>query len=182
MHLLNLRLVVCQVGFLVRKRITTINHQGNDRGKTKNIYQNIQGNRNNTSVHFKGRHPTPPKGRGVPQTERVPVKLLMARMRSARRQINKYIFIRLTILWEFTSEVNTLSGNLRSLAIYLRRWVPQERVTQLRIRLWSALVIFSFGCLNISDYMKFDIFYLSLLTIFSFISKILRHLFWVHNL
>ena len=41
----------------------------------------------------------------------------------------------------------------------LWRWVPQELITQLRIWLWSALVIFSFGCLNISDYMKFDIFY-----------------------
>ena len=40
----------------------------------------------------------------------------------------------------------------------LRRCVPQELVTQLRNRLWSALVIFSFGYLNISDYMKFDIF------------------------
>ena len=34
-------------------------------------------------------------------------------------------------------------------------------VNQLRIRLWSVLAIFSFGCLNISDYMKFDIFHLS---------------------
>ena len=41
----------------------------------------------------------------------------------------------LTMLWELI---------LRD----LRRWVPQERVTQLRIRLWSALVIFSFGCLK----------------------------------
>ena len=44
----------------------------------------------------------------------------------------------------------------------LWRWVPQEWVTQLRIRLWSALVIFSFGCLNISDYMKFDIIIINL--------------------
>ena len=82
----------------------------------------------------------------------------------------------LTMLWEF-------------FFMDLRWWVPQELVTQLRIRLWSALVIFSYnqvihprrpswasmrssfviycwlclsyGYLNISDYTKFDIFHLS---------------------
>ena len=47
----------------------------------------------------------------------------------------------------------------------LRRWVPQELVNQLRIRLWSALVVFS---LNISEnIMKFYLY-----NAFGYLSKI----------
>ena len=70
-------------------------------------------------------------------------------------------FIQMTVCITHISKVETILRTLTMLWEFvfrdLRRWVPQELVIQLHIRLWSTLIIFPFSFLNNSDNQKFTL-------------------------